>query len=62
MRLFDNNIISNRLLVKLWDTNKNKWYFEVIDVVQEENEAIISYNELLNKKETRSNYDKNQKC
>ena len=29
---------------------KNKWYFEIIDVKKEEENAVISYNELLNKK------------
>lgn len=50
LRFFDNNILSNKVLVKLWDTNKNKWYFEIIDVKKEEENAVISYNELLNKK------------
>lgn len=59
IRLFDNNILGNRILVKLWDNDKNKWYFETIDVVKEENDAIINYKELLNRKQIRSSYDKN---
>lgn len=50
LRLFDNNILNNKVLVKLWDSNKNKWHFEVIDVKKQEENAIISYEELLNKK------------
>ena len=50
IKMFGNSLLNNKVLVKLWDNEKNKWYFEIIDVKKQEKEAVISYNELLSKK------------
>lgn len=49
LRFFNGNILRNKIMVKLWDDKKQKWYFEVINVKKEEANAIISYDELLNR-------------
>ena len=49
INFFDSNVLKNRVMVKLWDEHKKKWYFKIIDVKKEEKNAIISYNELLKK-------------
>ena len=47
INFLSNNTLKNRVMVKLWDDDKKKWYFKVIDVKKEEKSAIISYDELL---------------
>lgn len=47
LNFFNGNILKNRIMVKLWDDQKQKWYFEVINVKKQEANAVISYNELL---------------
>ena len=49
INLFTSNILKNKIMVKMWDEQKQKWYFEIIDVKKEEANAIISYKELLNR-------------
>ncbi len=48
--ILNDNILNKKVLVKLWDNVKSKWYFKVIDVKKEEKNAIISYNELIKRK------------
>ena len=53
INFFNNNSLKNRVMVKLWDEDKKKWYFKIIDVKQEEKNSIISYNELIKKLNSR---------
>lgn len=51
INFFNSNILKNKVMVKIWDEKKQKWYFEIIDVKKEEANAIISYSELLKVKQ-----------
>jgi len=53
INLFTGNILKNKVMVKMWDEQKQKWYFEIIDVKKEEANAIISYTELINNKQVK---------
>lgn len=50
LNLFGGNILRNKVMIKLWDEKRKKWYFKIIDVKKEEKTAIISYSELLKAK------------
>jgi len=50
LNLFGGNILRNKVMIKLWDEKRKKWYFKIVDVKKEEKSAIISYNELLKAK------------
>jgi len=50
LNLFGGNILRNKVMIKLWDEKRKKWYFKIVDVRKEEKSAIISYNELLKAK------------
>lgn len=50
LNLFGGNILRNKVMIKLWDEKRKKWYFKIIDVRKEEKTAIISYSELLKAK------------
>ena len=47
LNLFGGNILRNKVMIKLWDEKRKKWYFKIVDVKKEEKTAIISYSELL---------------
>jgi len=49
LRLFGGATLNNKVMVKMWDEQRNKWYFEIIDVKKQEKNAIISYEELIKK-------------
>lgn len=49
INFFTNDALKNRVMVKLWDEQRKKWYFKIIDVKKEEKNSIISYKELINK-------------
>ena len=49
LRLFGGSTLNNKVMVKMWDEERNKWYFEIIDVKKQEKNAIISYEELIKK-------------
>lgn len=49
LNLFSGNILKNKIMVKIWDEQKQKWHFEIIDIRKEEANAIISYEELIKK-------------
>jgi len=51
LRLFGGSTLNNKVMVKMWDEERNKWYFEIIDVKKQEKNAIISYEELIKKKD-----------
>lgn len=53
LNLFTGNILKNKVMVKMWDDQKQKWYFEIIDVRKEESNAIISYSELIKTKQAK---------
>ena len=50
LNLFGGNILRNKVMIKLWDEKRKKWYFKIVDVRKEEKYAIISYDELLRSK------------
>jgi len=50
INLFAGNILKNKVMVKMWDERKQKWYFEIIDVKKQEANSIISYKELIDTK------------
>lgn len=50
INFFSNNILKDKVMIKMWDKEKQKWYFEIIDVKKEESRAIISYEELVKSK------------
>ena len=50
LNLFGGNILRNKVMIKLWDEKRKKWYFKIVDVRKEEKSAIISYDELLKAK------------
>ena len=50
LNLFGGNILRNKVMIKLWDEKRKKWYFKIVDVKKEEKSAIISYGELLKAK------------
>lgn len=50
INFFNGNALKNRVMIKLWDDQKKKWYFKIIDVKKEESNAIISYEELIKRK------------
>lgn len=50
LNLFCGNILRNKVMIKLWDDKRKKWYFKIVDVRKEEKSAIISYDELLKAK------------
>lgn len=50
LNLFGGNILRNKVMIKLWDEKRKKWYFKIVDVKKEEKTAIISYSELLKAK------------
>lgn len=47
INLFNENILKNRVMVKIWNERKQKWDFKIIDVRKEEADAVISYSELI---------------
>lgn len=51
LRLFGGATLNNKVMVKMWDEERNKWYFEIIDVKKQEKNAIISYEELIKRKD-----------
>ncbi len=53
INLFTGNILKNKVMVKMWDEQKQKWYFEIIDVKKEEANAVISYSELMKTKQAK---------
>lgn len=50
MKIFGKNNLKNKVLIKLWDDKNDKWYFEIVDIKEQERDAIISYSELVSKK------------
>ena len=50
LNLFGGNILRNKVMIKLWDEKRKRWYFKIVDVKKEEKTAIISYSELLKAK------------
>ena len=50
LNLFAGNMLRNKVMIKLWDDKRKKWYFKIVDVRKEEKLAIISYDELLKAK------------
>ena len=47
INLFNGNILKNKVMVKMWDEQQQKWYFEIVDIKKEEANAVISYSELI---------------
>ncbi|MBQ7140136.1 MAG: hypothetical protein IJO32_01375 [Bacilli bacterium] len=63
LKLFGGATLNNKVMVKMWDEERNKWYFEIIDVKKQEKNAIISYEELIKRKTNeRDINDKITKC
>lgn len=53
INLFSGNILKNKVMIKMWDEQKQKWYFEIVDIKKEEANAVISYSELIKLKQTK---------
>ena len=32
LNLFGGNILRNKVMIKLWDEKRKKWYFKIVDV------------------------------
>lgn len=53
INLFAENLLKDKVMIKMWDQEKQKWYFEIVDVKKEEANAVISYSELIKIKQAK---------